>query len=251
MSEEPSQEVIIVRRRVESEDGHHGGAWKIAYADFVTAMMAFFLVLWILNSTNRDSQTIIARYFNPVRMEDFAKAKKGIRERAGRRGQARFDRRRARQDSARGPGAGQGGNAGQGAEQGSRRQNADERRDPVPRIPMRRSIRSPARRREPREGITGSPVGDQGAIDGFNDPFRSAGAEAEAEDASAAEQAEASPAPTPPVANATPAASRRPPPAPEAARRRFPKRKRSKPKRPKPRPPKPRPPRRPRVRRCR
>jgi chemotaxis protein MotB len=65
---------------VESEEGHHGGAWKIAYADFVTAMMAFFLVLWILNSTNKDSQTIIARYFNPVKMEDFAKNKKGIRE---------------------------------------------------------------------------------------------------------------------------------------------------------------------------
>ena len=80
MSEEPQQEIIIVRRRVEGEEGHHGGAWKIAYADFVTAMMAFFLVLWILNSTNKDSQTIIARYFNPVKMEDFAKNKKGIRE---------------------------------------------------------------------------------------------------------------------------------------------------------------------------
>ncbi len=80
MSDEPHQEIIIVRRRVEGEEGHHGGAWKIAYADFVTAMMAFFLVLWILNSTNKDSQTIIARYFNPVKMEDFAKNKKGIRE---------------------------------------------------------------------------------------------------------------------------------------------------------------------------
>ena len=78
--EEQQQEIIIVRRRVEGEEGHHGGAWKIAYADFVTAMMAFFMVLWILNSTNKDSQTIIARYFNPVKMEDFAKNKKGIRE---------------------------------------------------------------------------------------------------------------------------------------------------------------------------
>jgi chemotaxis protein MotB len=80
MADAPPPEIIIVRRRVESEEGHHGGAWKIAYADFVTAMMAFFLVLWILNSTNKDSQTIIARYFNPVKMEDFAKNKKGIRE---------------------------------------------------------------------------------------------------------------------------------------------------------------------------
>ena len=51
----------------------------MAYADFVTAMMAFFLVLWILNSTNKDSQTIIARYFNPVKVEEPAKAQKGIR----------------------------------------------------------------------------------------------------------------------------------------------------------------------------
>jgi chemotaxis protein MotB len=74
------QEIIIVRRHGAQEEGHHGGAWKIAYADFVTAMMAFFLVLWILNSTNKDSQTIIARYFNPVKMEDFSKNKKGIRD---------------------------------------------------------------------------------------------------------------------------------------------------------------------------
>ncbi len=80
MADDAPPEIIIVRRRVVSEEAHHGGAWKIAYADFVTAMMAFFLVLWILNSTNKDSQTIIARYFNPVKMEDFAKNKKGIRE---------------------------------------------------------------------------------------------------------------------------------------------------------------------------
>ena len=81
MSEDAEQqEIIIVRRHAPHEDGHHGGAWKIAYADFVTAMMAFFLVLWILNSTNKDSQTIIARYFNPVKMEDFAKNKRGIRD---------------------------------------------------------------------------------------------------------------------------------------------------------------------------
>ena len=208
--------MIIVRRRVESEDGHHGGAWKIAYADFVTAMMAFFLVLWILNSTNRDSQTIIARYFNPVRMEDFAKAKKGIR---------------SEQDDEAKPGSTEGEpdkTPPEGPEQGKEEKRGKEpNKDPGARTPMNDEtlFKNPyaaldqiaGKAPEPREGITGSPVGDQGAIDGFNDPFRSAGAEAEAGDASAAEQAEASPAPTPPVANATPAASRRPPPAPEAA----------------------------------
>jgi chemotaxis protein MotB len=78
--EAEQQEIIIVRRHGSHEEAHHGGAWKIAYADFVTAMMAFFLVLWILSSTNKDSQTVIARYFNPVKMEDFAKNKRGIRE---------------------------------------------------------------------------------------------------------------------------------------------------------------------------
>ena len=43
--------VIIKRKKVVGGDGHHGGAWKVAYADFVTAMMAFFLFMWLLNAT--------------------------------------------------------------------------------------------------------------------------------------------------------------------------------------------------------
>ena len=60
------------------EDEHHGGAWKIAFADFMTAMMAFFLVLWIISATDKNTKTVIARYFNPVKVEEPAKAKKGI-----------------------------------------------------------------------------------------------------------------------------------------------------------------------------
>ncbi len=71
-------EIIIVKRKGGHEDGHHGGAWKIAFADFMTAMMAFFLVLWIINATDKDTKTIIARYFNPVKLENPAKAKKGV-----------------------------------------------------------------------------------------------------------------------------------------------------------------------------
>src|SRR5689334_3204056 len=52
MSEEPS--IIIVKRRKRAAHGHHGGAWKVAYADFVTAMMAFFLVMWILGVGSRE-----------------------------------------------------------------------------------------------------------------------------------------------------------------------------------------------------
>ena len=71
-------EIIIVRRRGGHEEEHHGGAWKIAFADFMTAMMAFFLVLWIINATDKDTKTIIARYFNPVKLEEAARTPKGI-----------------------------------------------------------------------------------------------------------------------------------------------------------------------------
>jgi chemotaxis protein MotB len=73
-------EIVIIKRHGGHEEEHHGGAWKIAFADFMTAMMAFFLVLWIINATDKDTKTIIARYFNPVKLEDTAKAPKGIRD---------------------------------------------------------------------------------------------------------------------------------------------------------------------------
>src|ERR1017187_2383437 len=54
---------IIVKRIKKSGGGAHGGAWKIAYADFVTAMMAFFLLMWLLGSTSRGDLNGIAEYF--------------------------------------------------------------------------------------------------------------------------------------------------------------------------------------------
>jgi chemotaxis protein MotB len=75
---EAHPEIVIVRRRGSSEDEPHGGAWKIAFADFMTAMMAFFLVLWIISATDKNTKTVIARYFNPVKVEEPAKAQKGI-----------------------------------------------------------------------------------------------------------------------------------------------------------------------------
>jgi chemotaxis protein MotB len=53
--------IVIVKKRA-GHGGHHGGAWKVAYADFVTAMMALFIVLWLLN-TNKEVQQAIAGYF--------------------------------------------------------------------------------------------------------------------------------------------------------------------------------------------
>ncbi len=51
MSTQTAQPIIIVRKRKGHGGGHHGGAWKVAYADFVTAMLALFIVLWLLSSS--------------------------------------------------------------------------------------------------------------------------------------------------------------------------------------------------------
>jgi len=56
---------IIIRREEIIEGGHHGGAWKVAYADFVTAMMAFFLLMWLLNATTQEQRRGLADYFSP------------------------------------------------------------------------------------------------------------------------------------------------------------------------------------------
>ena len=63
---------IIVKRIKKGGHGHHGGAWKIAYADFVTAMMAFFLLMWLLGSTTEGDRKGIADYFaSPLRVAMF------------------------------------------------------------------------------------------------------------------------------------------------------------------------------------
>ncbi len=59
-------QTIIIKKIKKSGDGHHGGAWKVAYADFVTAMMAFFLLLWLLASTSESQKEGIAEYFTPT-----------------------------------------------------------------------------------------------------------------------------------------------------------------------------------------
>lgn len=61
---ENAQPIVIKRIKKGGHGGHHGGSWKVAYADFVTAMMAFFLLLWLLSSTNQETLTGIADYFS-------------------------------------------------------------------------------------------------------------------------------------------------------------------------------------------
>ncbi len=58
--------IIIKRKKVIAGGGHHGGAWKVAYADFVTAMMAFFMLMWLLNATTEQQRKGIADYFSPT-----------------------------------------------------------------------------------------------------------------------------------------------------------------------------------------
>jgi chemotaxis protein MotB len=58
--------IIIKRKKIVQGGGHHGGAWKVAYADFVTAMMAFFMLMWLLNATTEQQRKGIADYFAPT-----------------------------------------------------------------------------------------------------------------------------------------------------------------------------------------
>lgn len=63
----PNKPPIIIKKiKKGGGHGHHGGSWKIAYADFVTAMMAFFLLMWLLNATSEEQKRGIANYFSPV-----------------------------------------------------------------------------------------------------------------------------------------------------------------------------------------
>ena len=66
MSDAANAPVIIKRKKVVGGDGHHGGAWKVAYADFVTAMMAFFMLMWLLNATTEQQRKGLADYFSPT-----------------------------------------------------------------------------------------------------------------------------------------------------------------------------------------
>ena len=95
-----------------SDEGHHGGVWKIAFADFMTAMMAFFLVMWLTNSSDMATRKQVAQYFNPIKLNDSSPATRGVefkrRRRhpglqAERRKQGQDERRSARQPAGRRP----------------------------------------------------------------------------------------------------------------------------------------------------
>nr|WP_255617241.1 MotB family protein [Aurantimonas sp. VKM B-3413] len=74
------QEIIIVRRGHGEHDEHHGGVWKIAFADFMTALMAFFLVMWLTNASDMATRKQVAQYFNPIKLNDPSPATRGIQQ---------------------------------------------------------------------------------------------------------------------------------------------------------------------------
>lgn len=77
----PAPEIVVIRRRGGGDDeGHHGGVWKIAYADFMTAMMAFFLVMWLVNASNEEIKSSVASYFNPLKLTDEAPMSRGVEQ---------------------------------------------------------------------------------------------------------------------------------------------------------------------------
>src|SRR5690242_21847415 len=70
--------VIIKRIKKGGHGGHHGGAWKVAYADFVTAMMAFFLLMWLINTTTPEQKRGIADYFAPQSISQTSSGAGGV-----------------------------------------------------------------------------------------------------------------------------------------------------------------------------
>ena len=78
MAEAATHELIIVRRHEEEDHPHHSSAWKVAHADFMTAMMAFFLIMWLINVTDENVRKGIAQYFNPIHMSQGSTELKGL-----------------------------------------------------------------------------------------------------------------------------------------------------------------------------
>jgi chemotaxis protein MotB len=116
-------EIIIVKRgHGDHDDGHHGGVWKIAFADFMTAMMCFFLVMWLINASSEQTKAAVASYFNPVKLVDRNASRKGLED-LGDGPQANGVTAETPQDN-----LGKGGNDGTSASGSSARQN-DEKQD--------------------------------------------------------------------------------------------------------------------------
>src|SRR5574339_1280343 len=75
-----NEQPFIVKRVKKTRHAHHGGAWKVAYADFVTAMMAFFLLMWLINTTSPEQRRGIAEFFAPASVSRVSSGAGGLLE---------------------------------------------------------------------------------------------------------------------------------------------------------------------------
>ncbi|WP_243374155.1 MotB family protein [Microvirga solisilvae] len=80
MAGQDKSEILIIRRGDDGEETVKGGAWKIAHADFMTAMMAFFLVMWLIGMADEETKAGVANYFNPVQLANSTANKKGLED---------------------------------------------------------------------------------------------------------------------------------------------------------------------------
>ena len=81
MADQEPTEILVIRRRSSLDAGESkSSVWKIAYADFMTAMMAFFLVMWLINVTSQEARESVATYFNPIKLTDSTPDRKGIND---------------------------------------------------------------------------------------------------------------------------------------------------------------------------
>lgn len=77
-AEHPHEIIIVKHGHGDDHDAHHGGVWKIAFADFMTAMMCFFLVMWLINAANEETKVSVASYFNPIKLVDRNSSRRGL-----------------------------------------------------------------------------------------------------------------------------------------------------------------------------
>ncbi|MVA95709.1 MotB family protein [Nitratireductor sp. CAU 1489] len=77
-SDHPHEIIIVKHSRGDDHDAHHGGVWKIAFADFMTALMCFFLVMWLINAANEETKVSVASYFNPIKLVDRNSSRRGL-----------------------------------------------------------------------------------------------------------------------------------------------------------------------------
>ncbi|WP_454916019.1 flagellar motor protein MotB [Xanthobacter sediminis] len=160
-------DLIIIKRYEEDEEEHHSTAWKVAHADFMTAMMAFFLIMWLINVTDSETRKAIANYFNPVDLAASVSEVKGVNDPS--ENSDRGTSSDGRESSALKNTVGENTGAGDDRQQGDRERQAFQDPYAVLKRLARDADPSPGGPPPPAAGSVGSP--GTGAGDVSRDPF--------------------------------------------------------------------------------